>query len=169
MATSGRKLNLRAEADRSVMFDVLRERGIHIKSDALHFACSRLSDDWLVAWASTHFNVRTAKSGTSGIGLADWAELVHSIFEMRAVPGIDEQIRRVCIPSHEALDTCLVLQIAGRYVRKSFSVSLEPNGNSVSQPAFTFRSEDRNRLGRQGGRTRQWKGLAKSRRHCRCI
>lgn len=132
MATSNRKLNLRLEADRSAMFDVLAGHGINLESEVLQFASSKLSDDWLVAWASSIFNIRTGRSGTSGVGVAVWAELVQSIFDMKTVLGIDEQIRRLCTSSHEALDTCLVLQVAGRYVREGFSVTFEPNGEGCS-------------------------------------
>lgn len=131
-AASGRKLNLRLEVDRSAIVEVLTEQGINLKSDVVQFASSSLSDDWLIAWASSQFNVRTTKSGTSAIGLAVWAELVKSIFEMRAVPRIHEQIRRLCTPSHEALDTCLVLQVAGGYARQGFSISFEPNGHGCN-------------------------------------
>jgi len=132
MALSGRKLDLRVDADRSAMLDVLAEHRIHLESDVLRFASSKLSEDWLVAWAFNMFNVRTSRTGTFGIGVAVWAELVQSIYDMKAVPGTDEQIRRLCIPSHEALDTCLVLQIAGRYAREGLSVRFEPNGRGCS-------------------------------------
>jgi hypothetical protein len=132
MAPSDRKLDLRVDADRSSMLDVLAEHRIHLESDVLLFASSKLSEDWLVAWASSMFNIRTSRTGTFGIGIAVWIELVQSIYDMKVVPGIDEQIRRLCIPSHEALDTCLVLQIAGRYARGGLPVRFEPNGRGCS-------------------------------------
>jgi len=132
MVLSGRKLDIRLDPDRSALLDVLTEHRIHLKSEVLRFASSKLSEDWLVAWASSMFNIRTSRTGTIGIGIAVWAELVQSIHDMKAVPGIDEQIRRLCIPSHEALDTCLVLQIAGRYAHEGFFITFEPNGTGCS-------------------------------------
>jgi hypothetical protein len=78
------------------------------------------------------FNIRIGRTGKFGIGVAVWAELVQSIYDMKSAPGIDEQIRRLRAPSHEALDTCLVLQVAGRYAREGFSVRFEPNGKGCS-------------------------------------
>lgn len=125
----GRKLDLRDDADRPAMVKVLAENQIFMKTDVLRFVSSKLSEDWLVAWASGMFNIRTSLRGTSGIGVKVWAELVQSIYDMQAVAGIEEQIRRLSIHSHEALDTCLVLRIAGRYTRAGFSVRFEANGN----------------------------------------
>jgi hypothetical protein len=132
MARLDRKLDLRTEADRYAMVDVLSELGIHLDSDVLRFASSKLPEDWLVAWPLNIFSIRTGRTGTFGIGVAMWAELVQSIYDMRAFPGIDEQIRRLSTLSHEALDTCLVLQVAGRYARQGLPVRFEPNGRGCS-------------------------------------
>jgi len=70
--------------------------------------------------------------GTSAVHLSGWGETVRSIFEMRELWGIEEQIRRLSIPSHEALDTDLVLRIAGKYHRAGFDVAFEPNGKGCS-------------------------------------
>jgi hypothetical protein len=64
--------------------------------------------------------------------LRDWAELAGAIFNMRDVVGIAEQIRRLSVPSHEALDTGLVVRVAGRYVSRGFTVRFEPNGEGCS-------------------------------------
>jgi hypothetical protein len=126
------QLNLRFETDRAAMREVLTGLGILLAPEVLEFAASKLSDDWLLAWASSQFNVRTTRSHKFGIGLGEWAELAQSIFDLKSISGIDEQIRRLCTPSHEALDTCLVLQIAGRYKREGYSIRFEPNGKGCS-------------------------------------
>lgn len=64
--------------------------------------------------------------------MRDWAELAGAIFNMRDVVGIAEQIRRLSVPSHEALDTGLVVRVAGRYVSRGFTVRFEPNGEGCS-------------------------------------
>jgi hypothetical protein len=132
MAPSAQKLDLRVDADRSTMLDVLAKRRIRLNSDVLRFASSKLSEDWLVLSPLDIFSIRTSRTGKFGIGVEVWAQLVQAIYDMRAVPGIDEQIRRLCIPSHEALDTCLLLQVAGRYARVGLSVRFEPNGKGCS-------------------------------------
>jgi len=114
------------------MLDVLAEHRVRLNPEVLRFASSRLSEDWLVLWPLDIFSIRTSRRGKSGIGVAVWAELVQGIYAMRAAPGIDEQIRRLSVPSHEALDTCLALQIAGRYAREGVSVRFEPNGRGCS-------------------------------------
>jgi hypothetical protein len=114
-----------------------------LEPDAIAFAVSRLNDDWLTAWASSVFNIRTSKTGTSGVHLSSWAETVHCIFEMRKLAGIEEQIRRLGIPSHEALDTDLVIRIAGKYRRSGFDIAFEPNGKGCSDlliESHAFRS-----------------------------
>jgi hypothetical protein len=51
---------------------------------------------------------------------------------MREVAGIQEQIRRLGIASHESLDTALVIKIAIKYHRAGYRVAFEPNGNGCS-------------------------------------
>ena len=51
---------------------------------------------------------------------------------MRDLAGIEDQIRRLNIPSHEALDTDLVLRVAGRYHRSGFNIVFEANGKGCS-------------------------------------
>ncbi len=132
MAPSNQKLDLRVDAGRSAMLDVLAKYRVRLAPEALEFASSKLSEYWLVLWPLDIFSVPTSQKGKTGIGVTVWAELVQGIYDMRAAPGIDEQIRRLCVPSHEALDTCLVLQVAGRYARQGVSVSFEPNGRGCS-------------------------------------
>lgn len=141
MATSGRKLNLRLEADRSALGESLLQRGIFLAADAIEFAASKLSDDWLSGLEL--FSIRTARNHSFAISLPVWAELVQSLFDLRGINGIDEQVRRLRTPSHEALDTCLVLQVAGRYRRDGYTISFEPNGKGCSDLLIqnsTFRS-----------------------------
>lgn len=146
MASSESKLDLRLAEDRSEILTLLTEQMVRLEPDALEFAVSVLSEVWLVAWVmwgSPIFNIRTARKANSAISLATWAEVVSSIFEMRGVPGTPEQIRRLCLPSHEALDTGLAIRIAGRYARRGFAINFEPNGKGCSDlliESSTFRS-----------------------------
>ena len=106
---------------------------IELEQDAIGYAANKLNEGWLIVWAPMPgFAVRTSKNGTSGLILASWAQTVRSIFEMRRLEGIEEQIRRLNIPSHEALDTDLVIRIAGKYHRSGFNVAFEPNGDGCS-------------------------------------
>jgi hypothetical protein len=125
------------------LFDLLTAQRIHLEPDAIAFAASELNDDRLTVWASSVFNIRTSNTGTSAVSLSIWAEAIQSIFEMRELSGIGEQIRRLGIPSHEALDTDLVIRIAGKYHRAGFNVAFEPNGRECSDlliESQTFRS-----------------------------
>ena len=129
------KFDLRQAVDRAEIFAVLAEHRIALGHDALDFALSVLPEDWLVAWVmpySPMFNIRTAENYRTGIPLATWAEIVSSIFNLRAAVGIREQIRRLGLPSHEALDTSLAIRVAGRYARRGFTVHFEPNGHGCS-------------------------------------
>jgi hypothetical protein len=129
------KFDLREAADRSEIFAVLAEHQIALGHDALGFALSVLPEDWLVAWVMPHsptFNIRTAENYRTGIPLATWAEIVSSIFDLRGAVGIREQIRRLGLPFHEALDTSLAIRVAGRYARRGFTVHFEPNGHGCS-------------------------------------
>jgi hypothetical protein len=135
MASSEGKLDLRLADDRAEILTLLTKHGIALEPAALNFAVSELSEDWLVAWAmwaSAIFNVRISEKDKSGVWLATWAEIVSSIFDMRDVAGVREQIRRLRIPSHEALDTSLAIRVAGRYARRGFAVNFEPNGKGCS-------------------------------------
>jgi hypothetical protein len=130
--TSGRKLDLRVALDRAELSDHLRAQRIRLEPDAISFAASKLNESWLTAWASSVFSIQTSKTGTSGVFLSTWADTVRAIFEMRDLAGIEEQIRRLNIPSHEALDTDLVLRVAGRYHRSGFNIVFEANGKGCS-------------------------------------
>ena len=145
MASSEGKLDLRLADDRAEILALLTQQGIALQPTALDFAASQLSEDWLVAWvmwASAIFNIRTEKY-KFGVWLATWAEIVSTIFDIKNVAGIGEQIRRLCLPAHEALDTSLAIRVAGRYVRRGFTVSFEPNGEGCSDllvKSSSFRS-----------------------------
>src|ERR1019366_288037 len=131
--------------DRAEILALLTQQGIALQPTALDFAASQLSEDWLVAWvmwASAIFNIRTEKY-KFGVWLATWAEIVSTIFDIKNVAGIGEQIRRLCLPAHEALDTSLAIRVAGRCVRRGFTVSFEPNGEGCSDllvESSSFRS-----------------------------
>ena len=129
------KFDLRLAVDRAEILALLAEHRIALGPDALDFAVSVLGEDWLIAWVmpySPMFNIRTAANYRSGVWLATWAEIVSSIFDLRGAVGVREQIRRLGLPSHEALDTSLAIRIAGRYARRGFTVHFEPNGNGCS-------------------------------------
>src|ERR1035441_11130063 len=82
--------------DRAEILALLTQQGIALQPTALDFAASQLSEDWLVAWvmwASAIFNIRTEKY-KFGVWLATWAEIVSTIFDIKNVAGIGEQIRR---------------------------------------------------------------------------
>ena len=129
---SGRLLNLHLASDRAELSDLLTAQGIQLEPDAIAFASAKLNSDWLTAWASSVFNIRTSKTGTSAIHLWSWADTICSIYALRDVVGIEEQIRRLGVPSHEAIDTDLVIRVAGKYHRSGFNIAFEPNGLGCS-------------------------------------
>jgi hypothetical protein len=126
------KLDLRLNDDRAAFLEILAEKGIRLLEDALEFASTKLPEDWLVLFPMDIFNIRTSRAGTYALGIRVWVEVAQGLYNLRSTPGIDEQIRRLGIVSHEALDTSLVLQIAGRYAAAGFSVAFEPNGKGCS-------------------------------------
>src|SRR5580704_11296518 len=133
MAISGRKLDVRVADDRAEIMEVFARGGIDVRPDVFDFAASHFSEDWLVLWAAHIFNIRTSKDGgRSGVQLGEWVDLVQAAFSMQSTPGIAEQMRRLRIESHEALDTSLVVRVAGRYVSRRFRAIFEPNGEGCS-------------------------------------
>jgi hypothetical protein len=112
----------------------------------VEFAASKFHEDWLVGRWPPVLDLWSSMSGNLLIPLATWIETIASVYEMREVAGIEEQIRRLGIPSHEPLDTELVIRIASKYHRAGYEVAFEPNGQgcsdlSIRRRGFRFYSE----------------------------
>lgn len=125
-------LDLRRTEDRETFSAFLTAQGIALEPAAVEFAASNLHDDWLVGIWPIVLNLWSSVSGKRVIPLSAWAETLASIYEMREVAGIQEQIRRLGIDSHEAFDTVLVIKLAVKYHRAGYGVAFEPNGEGCS-------------------------------------
>lgn len=66
------------------------------------------------------------------IQLPIWAQILQILYDLRNVKNIQEQIRRLRLRSHEKIDTILVFLVAGRYHRRDFGITFEPNGRASS-------------------------------------
>jgi hypothetical protein len=98
----------------------------------VEFAANKLHDDWLVGLWPIMLDLWSSISGKLVIPFNVWAETIASIHEMREITGIQEQIRRLGVASHESLDTELVIRIAIKYHRAGYRVTFEPNGEGCS-------------------------------------
>jgi hypothetical protein len=125
------QLDLRREFDRTKVSQLLAERGLDLEPDVIGFASRKLNEDWLMGSAGVN-GLWVSHANRLVVSLSNWVQTVQSIYDMRQVAGIEEQIRRLCLPAHEALDTDLVVRIAGNYYRSGFTVAFEPNGKGCS-------------------------------------
>ena len=123
-----RNLNLRVMEDRQELLDSLESNQIKLDSLVLDYALKHLSDEWLQLLIVDACSVRISHKGQHALPLSVWLNLIQCLFEFRNHTGIEEQIRRLNIPSHERLDTLLVIVVAGRYHQRGIQVIFEPNG-----------------------------------------
>jgi hypothetical protein len=129
------QLFLRNKADVDGLLNVVGDHGLAMTREAVEYARDILSDDWLILFAigqNCICNLSIGKSGTVGLALPQWAEVVESLYALRGAEGIAEQARRLRVPAHERLDTAFAVTVAGRYKYKSWSVAFEPNGKGCS-------------------------------------
>jgi hypothetical protein len=136
-----RNLDLRNPNDRVELENILPSAGIKIDRPAMDYLLAELSEDWLKLNAFDSCSLTTGK-GHSGIGLAQWGKLIQCLYEFREHAGIQEQLRRLCLSSHEKLDTALVISVACRYRQLGYEVRFEPNGHGSSD-LFIARQPDR--------------------------
>jgi hypothetical protein len=129
MSILSRNLDLRKPEDQAELLERLSVASIHLDQAALHYALSVLSEDWFELAAG--LDICSLKSGSKhseAISLAVWVSVIQSLHEFRNHKNIDTQIQRLRIPSHEKLDTLLVLQVARRYRHRGCAVDFEPFG-----------------------------------------
>jgi hypothetical protein len=126
------ELDLRRAEDRARLFGFLTAHDLALKPAAVEFSASKLNEDWLVGQWPPVIDLWSSISGNLRIPLATWIETIASTYEMRQAAGIEEQIRRLGIRSHEHLDTELVIRIASKYHCAGYEVSFEPNGQGCS-------------------------------------
>jgi len=132
-------LDLRRAEDRATLSAFLTAQGLILQPAAVEFAANMLHDDWRVGLWPIMLNLWSSISGKLVIPLNTWAETLASVHEMREVTGIQEQIRRLGIASHESLDTVLAIRIAIRYHRAGCRVAFEPNGKGCSDLSINGR------------------------------
>jgi hypothetical protein len=118
-------LDLRHAEDRATLSVFLTAQGLTLEPAAMEFAVNNLHDDWRVGIWPVMLNLWSSVSGKLVVPLIAWVETLASIHEMREVAGIQEQIRRLGIASHESLDTALVIKIAIKYHRAGYRVAFE--------------------------------------------
>jgi hypothetical protein len=104
------RLFLREQAGIDGLLNIIANNNLAMTREALEYACETLSDDWLTLFDAGEPNCICDLSlgknrGGFGCSLSQWAEVVASLYEVRCVEGLREQVRRLCIPSHERLDT----------------------------------------------------------------
>lgn len=136
-----RNLDLVNEIDRSELIDALQPAKINLEACHIDFALKHLSEDWFKLSSMDYCMLPTGKNNY-GIELVRWARTLEALYEFRNHTGITEQMRRLCIRSHEPLDTILVLRVAMRYKRRGFEVAFEPNGKGCSD-LLVVRNSDR--------------------------
>jgi hypothetical protein len=124
-----RNLDVRNPEDRLELFRVLAPAGIKMEEAAISFALDHLSDDWFELKSLDLCPLVVTKTGSiHALQVSEWARLLQFLYEFRNHANIGEQIRRLCLRSHEKLDTILVVLVAGRYHRRNFDVTFEPKG-----------------------------------------
>ncbi|HEY6249657.1 MAG TPA: hypothetical protein VI685_06830 [Candidatus Angelobacter sp.] len=123
-----RNLNLRVMEDRQELFDSLEANQIRLDPSVLDYALKHLSEEWFRLLILGACSLRTSQKGQYAVPLTVWLNVIQCLFEFRNHAGIAEQIRRLSIPSHERLDTVLVIVVAGRYHQRGVQVIFEPNG-----------------------------------------
>jgi hypothetical protein len=136
-----RNLDLANEKDRCELLDAVQPAKINLEASHIDFALNHLSGDWFKLSGMDYCMLPTGKNNC-GIDLVRWARTLQALYEFRNHSGVSEQMRRLCIRSHEPLDTILVLRVAMRYKRRGFEVAFEPNGKGCSD-LLVVRDSDR--------------------------
>jgi hypothetical protein len=132
------QLYLHEQADTEMLLKIAGENGVALTREAIKFACEKLSSEWLTLVPAggpiciCSLSMSHEKKGSVGLSLPQWAEIVESLYWLRDNHGINEQVRRLSVSSHERLDTALVVVIAGRYKARAWEVAFEANGRGCS-------------------------------------
>ena len=126
------ELNLLRDEDRRTLYEFLATRHQKIDPAAIEFALSRFAEHWLVGQWPPMLSLWVSASGSWHIPFDIWIRTITSVYGMRNAEGIEEQIRRLGLRSHEHLDTELVIRIASKYHRAGFEVAFEPNKEGCS-------------------------------------
>jgi hypothetical protein len=130
------QLFLRQQSDIQALLRVIAENGLAINEDAVEYARDVLTDDWLTLFQmggpNCICNLLVRPKRQVGYSLPQWVEIIGSLYELRGAEGINEQVRRLCIPGHERLDTAFAVVVANRYKSRAWAVAFEPNGRGCS-------------------------------------
>jgi hypothetical protein len=127
-----RNLDLRKQVDQEELLGILSACGTPLDRPVIEYALAHLSDDWFnltTLGAALQINRRGA---LYGLPLDTWLKIMDSTYAFRNYAKIDVQIHRLSIPSHEKLDTILVLLVARRFHNRGLRVTFEPNGKGGS-------------------------------------
>jgi hypothetical protein len=141
------QLYLHEQSDGERLLKIAGDNGIRLTREAVKCACDMLSSEWVTLVPAggpnciCSLSMSSERKGSVGLSLPQWAEIVESLYRLHDNQGIEEQVRRLCVPSHERLDTALVIVIAGRYKARAWEVIFEANGRGCSD--LMVRDEDR--------------------------
>jgi hypothetical protein len=130
------RLFLREQGGINELLKIVAANDLAIDPQAIEYASHSLSDDWLTlsdaGGPNCFCDLSIGKKGGLGYSLPQWIDVVTSLYQLREVRDIDEQARRLCLTTHERLDTALALIVAARYRRRGWAVMFEPNGEGCS-------------------------------------
>jgi hypothetical protein len=130
------RLSLKIQADIDALLTIADESGVRLSRAAVEHSLATLTEDWITlshaGGPNCFCDLSFGKTGGAGYSLPQWADLINSLYELRDCKDIKEQVRRLCITSHERLDTALVVIVAARYHAKGWAVTFEPNGKGCS-------------------------------------
>ncbi len=130
------RLSLKIQADIDALLTIANESGVKLSRAAVEHSITTLTEDWLTlshaGGPNCFCDLSFGKTGGAGYSLPQWADLITSLYALRNSKDIKEQVRRLCITSHERLDTALVVIVAARYHAKGWAVTFEPNGKGCS-------------------------------------
>src|SRR5713101_3179414 len=128
--------SLKKQAGIDALLKIADENSVSLSRAAVEHGTKTLTDDWLTlshaGGPNCFCDLSVGQVGGMGYSLPQWAELITSLYELRSTKDIEEQIRRLCITSHERLDTAFVVIVAARYHSKGWAVAFEPNGKGCS-------------------------------------
>lgn len=145
MAILARNLNLSTVEDQRTLLEQLTAAGVALDPAVLQHALTVLSEDWLqLAGDMCSLKVGTKHSET--VSLTTWLNIIYALYDFRHHKDFATQVHRLRIPSHEKLDTALVVLIARRYHLRGFAIMFEPFGSGstdllLSRDAYRLYAE----------------------------
>ncbi len=121
------ELNLDDPGQREILLSRLREIGLPCDPAALSYSLPLLSEDWRrIPEALVVCSLKVGSKRSEGIDLPVWLSVMQSVYDFWGHARFDRVVQRLRLPSHEKLDTVLVLQVARRFHMRGCTVTFEP-------------------------------------------